>query len=82
MCLAIPGKVIEIDPDRQKAMVDFQGITKKVIVALVPKVVEGSYVIVHAGMAIEIVHEERAKESLALWHELMEKDPYYKSDFV
>jgi len=80
MCLAIPGKIKSIQDDRMYAIANFQGIKKKVIVALVPKVKVGDYVMVHAGSAISIVDQKRAQESIALWQELMEKDPTVKKE--
>ena len=63
MCVAIPGKVIEVFED--KARVDFNGNTVNVNTGLVdPK--PGQYVLVHAGFAIEIVDEQFAQETLDL----------------
>ena len=31
----------------------------------------GDYVLVHAGFAIKVLSEEAAKESLAIWEELL-----------
>lgn len=55
MCLAIPGKIV--DMTGKKAIVDFQGIQKEINISLV-KVSLGDYVIVHAGFAIERLHPE------------------------
>jgi hydrogenase expression/formation protein HypC len=55
MCLAIPGKIIEITGE--KAIADFQGIKKEINISLV-KVALGDYVMVHAGFAIERLHTE------------------------
>lgn len=68
MCLAVPGKVIEITgaTDLQKmAIVDFFGVTRKVSIAFVPDVQIGEYVIVHAGVAINKVNELEAIKTLA-----------------
>ena len=70
MCLAIPGKVIEINGDY--AQVDFGGVTRRVGLALLEVVSEGDYIIVHAGYAIEILNEQEAEERLKLFHELAE----------
>lgn len=80
MCLAIPAKVMEINGNYAQA--DFDGITKKVIIALVPQVKIGQYVIVHAGMAIEILKEEEAQQSLAVWRKMIEDDLVDKSNYV
>lgn len=55
MCLAIPGKIIEISGE--KAITDFQGIQKEVNISLV-KVSLGDHIIVHAGFAIERLYPE------------------------
>ncbi|MGC8739210.1 MAG: HypC/HybG/HupF family hydrogenase formation chaperone [Candidatus Hydrogenedens sp.] len=68
MCLAIPGKVIQIDesdPTLRMAKVQFAGITKEISLALTPEAREGMYVLVHAGMAINVVDEEEAERILA-----------------
>ena len=72
MCLAIPGKVLEIDDTGDYAKVDFGGVTKRVGISLLESVSSGDYVIVHAGYAIEKLHKEEAKERLKLFQELAE----------
>ncbi|MHA1733518.1 MAG: HypC/HybG/HupF family hydrogenase formation chaperone [Promethearchaeota archaeon] len=67
MCLAIPGKVLEIDGPR--AVCDFNGIRRKVTVALLPGVEVGQYVIVHAGCAISVMDEEEARQSIEAFEE-------------
>lgn len=62
MCLAIPGKVIEINRSSLLVMgkVDFAGIQKDVCLAWLPEVKVGDYVIVHVGFAISKIDEEEA----------------------
>ena len=63
MCLAIPGKVIEIlNPEDalKQAIVDFGGIRKDICIAWVDAS-EGDYVLAHAGMAISIIDENEAQ---------------------
>ena len=55
MCLAFPGKIKKITG--QNAIVDFDGIEKKINISLVGDVKIGEFVIVHAGFAIEKVDE-------------------------
>jgi hydrogenase expression/formation protein HypC len=66
MCLAIPGKVLEIDRSGPLAMgrVDFGGIKKDVCVEWLPDVVVGEYVVVHVGFAISKMNEEEALKTL------------------
>lgn len=61
MCLAIPAKVVSIDG--MIAKVDMMGNERIVGTHLVPEVVVGEYVLVHAGFAIEIIEEQIAKET-------------------
>lgn len=69
MCLAIPGKVLEIKGNI--ARVDFgYGTTREVDVTLVD-VKEGEYVLVHVGYAIQVLDEKEAEESLKLWREIL-----------
>jgi len=80
MCLAIPAKILSIDG--HKALADFDGTQKQIVIALLPKIEVGKFVIVHAGYAIEEINEVAAKESLELWRELLEKDLIRKEDYV
>jgi hydrogenase expression/formation protein HypC len=68
MCLAIPGKILEIDTAVSPVMgkVSFGGIKKEVCLELVPEAKIGNYVIVHVGFAINMMDEEEAQETLKL----------------
>lgn len=69
MCLAIPARVMSVKGD--KAQVDFgEGVLRDVNVTLVDAKV-GEYVLVHAGYAIQKMDEKEAKETLALWDEIL-----------
>ncbi len=71
MCLAIPARVMSVNGD--KAQVDFgEGVLRDVNVTLVDAKV-GEYVLVHAGYAIQKMDEAEAKETLALWNEILTK---------
>ena len=77
MCLAVPGKVLSIDrsdPELTMAKVDFSGIIKEVSVQWLPEVNEGDYVLTHVGMALNILDEEEAMETLRLLKELGDLD--------
>lgn len=69
MCIAIPGKIISLDPP--KAKVDFSGNIVNVNVGLIDPAM-GDYVLVHAGCAIEIMPKDRALELIELFRELEE----------
>ncbi|MEM0082982.1 MAG: HypC/HybG/HupF family hydrogenase formation chaperone [Candidatus Nezhaarchaeales archaeon] len=66
----MPGKVIEVREDR--ALVDFGGAKREVILSLLDKEVRpGEYVLVHAGYAIQVLDQEEAEETLRLWREIV-----------
>ena len=70
MCLAIPGKVLEIQGNVAK--VDFgNGVIRDVDITLVDVDVN-KYVLVHTGYAIQVMEEEDAKETLDLWREILD----------
>lgn len=58
MCLAVPGRVIQLDGDR--AIVDLHGSRLKVSTLLTPHVAEGDWVLVHAGFALQQMGEGEA----------------------
>jgi len=72
MCLAVPGKVLEIDEENpmRMAKVDFGGIVRDASLAYVPGAQVGDYVIVHAGFAISQMDEEEALETFKLLEEI------------
>ena len=67
MCLAVPGKIIEVREAEgapgEIATVDFHGTTAEVSLAMAPEAVLGSWVLVHAGFAITLLDEEQARET-------------------
>ncbi|MCA8881631.1 MAG: HypC/HybG/HupF family hydrogenase formation chaperone [Rhodobacteraceae bacterium] len=68
MCLAIPAKVIVVEPD-QMAVVSIEGVRKRISVALLDRVSVGEYVLVHVGFALHRLSEEEAARTLALMAE-------------
>jgi hydrogenase expression/formation protein HypC len=65
MCLAIPATVVLIN-DNRMAEVDIHGVTRTVSLSLTPEAEVGSWVLIHAGFAIQVVDEEFANESWEL----------------
>jgi hydrogenase expression/formation protein HypC len=74
MCLAVPGRVVEIidngDIAFRQAKVDFGGIRKDVNLAYTPEAEVGKYVLVHVGFAISVIDEEEAKRVFQYLEEL------------
>jgi len=65
MCLAIPARVTLISEHRM-ADVDIHGVSRTVSLDLTPDAEVGSWVLIHAGFAIQVVDEEFAAESWEL----------------
>jgi hydrogenase expression/formation protein HypC len=80
MCLAIPGKLIEIKTDAngvRMGKANFGGIVKQVCLEYTPEVAQGDYVLVHVGFALSKVDEAEAArtyEALARMQQLTELD--------
>lgn len=75
MCLAIPARITSIGENRMST-VDIMGVTRKVSLDLVPEAVEGDFVLVHAGFALQVIDEEIADETL----ELLKQIPFFQED--
>jgi hydrogenase expression/formation protein HypC len=69
MCLAVPGKLIEITRDEANPItgivgtVDFQGTRLDVSLAMTPEATVGDWVLVHTGYAISVLGEAEARET-------------------
>jgi len=68
MCLAVPGRVESLydDAGLRMARIDFGGVRKGVCVETLAEVAPGAWVLVHAGVALQILDAEAAAESLRL----------------
>jgi len=78
MCLAIPGKLVEMSDENglKMGVVDVNGTKTKACLEYVPEILPGQYTIVHAGFALKIIDEEEAAESLRLWQELIDSGAF------
>jgi hydrogenase expression/formation protein HypC len=71
MCLAIPGKIVEIvDEENRIAKVEIGGVRRGVNVGMLDDIKIGDYVLVHVGFAMSKVDEQQAEETLRLLQEL------------
>jgi len=74
MCLAYPGKVVQLDGDF--ARVDFgEGTIKEGVNISLVQAKIGDYVLVHAGYAIQIVDEAEARQTLKYWQQILATVP-------
>jgi hydrogenase expression/formation protein HypC len=72
MCVAIPGRVVSIEG--HQAELDVLGARRTAGTLLVPEVKVGDYVLTSVGMITEILAEDEAEASLALFQALMNLD--------
>ena len=82
MCLGVPGRIVHCFDDRGTAMATVrfgadtdgtagEGIEKTVCLALTPEAGMGDWVIVHAGVAIAVLDEAAAAETLDLFAQML-----------
>ncbi len=75
MCLAIPGKVLEItgdDPLLRSGRISFGGLVKEINLAYTPEAKVDDYVLVHVGFAITTIDEAEAERVFRYLDELGE----------
>lgn len=67
MCLAVPGKILEVRGDgaARAGVVDFSGVQRSISLAFVPDADVGDYVLVHVGFALSRIDEQVARDTLA-----------------
>ncbi len=72
MCLAIPGKVIEVFEAQglRMARADFGGTVRKVCLEHLPEAGLGDYVLVHVGFALSRADPEEAERTYRFLEEL------------
>ena len=76
MCLAVPGKIIDIFIKNNLRMcnIDFGGSVREACLDLVPEAKVGDYTIIHVGFAMSIISEEEAQKTLDMIKEISEQE--------
>lgn len=76
MCLAVPGKILEIYETNGLLMgqIDFGGVTLEACLTYVPDAKIGDYAIIHVGFALNLIDEKEAMETLALLEEISKQE--------
>jgi hydrogenase expression/formation protein HypC len=77
MCLAVPGKIMEVYGSNglRMAKVDFGGVVREACLEYVPEAKLGDYTVIHVGFAISLLNEEEAQESLEMLRAISELAP-------
>ena len=73
MCLAIPGKIVEIvDAENFIAKVEVGGVRRNVNVGMLDReeAAVGNYVLIHVGFAMTRIDEQEAIETLRVLEEI------------
>jgi hydrogenase expression/formation protein HypC len=78
MCLAIPGRVISIDG--MVANVELGGVERKVSLQLIPEARRNDYILVHAGIGIQIIDEDEALATLELFEEMFKEETVWEAE--
>ena len=76
MCLAVPGKILEIYETNGLLMgkIDFGGVTREACLTYVPEAKIGDYTIIHVGFALNLIDEAEALETLSLLDQIANQD--------
>ena len=77
MCLAVPGKIVEVvgdDPLLRAAKVSFAGVVKLISLTCTPDAKLGDYVLVHVGVAISVIDPKEAEETFRYLRQMGELD--------
>jgi hydrogenase expression/formation protein HypC len=73
MCLAIPGKIVEIvDEENRIAKVDVGGVRRNINIGMLDadNARVGDYVLIHVGFAMSRINEHEAEETLRVLQEI------------
>jgi hydrogenase expression/formation protein HypC len=77
MCLAIPGKIVEIvDEESRIAKVDVGGVKRNINIGMLGRdeALVGDYVLIHVGFAMSKVDEAQAADTLRILKQIGEFD--------
>ena len=71
MCLAIPGRIVEIvSEENQLAKVDVGGVRRNVNVGMLDDVIVGDWVLINVGFSMTKIDEKEAAETLRILNEI------------
>jgi hydrogenase expression/formation protein HypC len=77
MCLAIPGRIVELLPEsRDVALVEVLGVRRKIDLGLLQEdpARAGDWVLIHVGFAMSKIGEKEAIEQIRMLTELGEQE--------
>jgi hydrogenase expression/formation protein HypC len=71
VCLGVPGKIVAVYKEKERADVEVSGVVMEIGLQFVPDVEVGEYVLVHTGFAMHKMDESEALETLKLLEEMV-----------
>jgi hydrogenase expression/formation protein HypC len=77
MCLAIPGKIVELfHEERDTAVIDVLGVRRRIDLGLLADdpPIKGDWVLIHVGFAMSKIAEADAQQQLRMLTDLGEAD--------
>lgn len=81
MCLAIPARIVELDPDdATRALVEVVGVRRHIDTGLLQDdpPVTGDWVLIHVGFAMSKISEEQARDQLQTLNALGESQAAFE----
>ncbi len=70
MCLAMPGRVVAVDPESRTGRVEVFGTPRAANLTLLTDVAPGDWVLVQAGLAVEKIDAAAAQETIRLYEQM------------
>ncbi len=80
MCLAIPGRIVDIiDEENQLAKVEVGGVRRNVNIGMLDRETTkvGDYVLIHVGFAMSKIDEKEAEETLRVLQQMGSYEPEF-----
>jgi hydrogenase expression/formation protein HypC len=70
MCLGIPGRIVEVLPGGDVALVDVAGVVREINLGILEGPLEpGEHILIHSGFALERMTAEQAVDALNVFRD-------------
>jgi hydrogenase expression/formation protein HypC len=70
VCLGIPGRIVEVLPGGDYALVDVAGLVREINLGILDGPFEvGNYILIHSGFALEHMSAEQAADALSVFRD-------------
>ena len=70
MCLGIPGRIVEVLPGGDYALVDVAGVVREINLGILDGPFEpGAHILIHSGFALEHMSADQADEALGVFRD-------------